>query len=280
MIPNGVTIKIGDRKTTAEINLMNSQLFSLKRKDVEVMWGGGAPEGYRPKSGWQNSMIEMFPVIGAPVAGRILIDGNYFPMAQHGIARDLPWEMTRSNSYSATFEQVYEGGQEVPSKKGTISVFPRSYWLTKTYEISQGTLVFTLEVQNPSDKMLPYAVGWHPAFRAVEGSILKVLQGREQKDCIPLHRVREANGNVLEFDNSDAIKYENTEFSLALNHNFGRTQIWDKGEGLVALEPISAFSMSRAPVNTKETELGLQQGYKNLKRGERATFKANINIST
>ena len=84
------TIKMANGGTEIELNLANRQLFSLKRNGVEVMWPGGAPESKRPKTGWPNSEIVMFPIIGAAPDDKIRIgvkflDAGSMPIALGGI---------------------------------------------------------------------------------------------------------------------------------------------------------------------------------------------------
>lgn len=277
------TVAISGASISAEINAKNSQLFSLKRENVDVMWPGGAPESRRPKTGWQNSSPEMFPIIGSAPGDKILVDGIYYQMVQHGIARDLPWELTRSNSQSVTFEQAYDAMSEVPSSKGT-SKFPRCYWLTKTYEIKQSELTYTLEIYNKSARTMPYFVGWHPAFRSLEPSMLKVMQENAQKTSLTLSKIREAPRNTIEFIGSNKVRYENNEFSLILSHNFadlnsGGTQIWDRGDGCVAIEPISGSALSWLPKEAGDVELALQPGCRILKPGKNAVYTASLSVA-
>jgi len=266
-----LTLKIEYGTTAAEFNLENSQLFSLKRNGVDVMWPGGAPKADRPKEGWQNSWIKMFPVVGLPLEGRLLIDGTYYPMAQHGIARDLPFKAVQSDPKSVTFEQVYEGGQKVLSSKGTVSLFPRSYRLTQTYTVGWGVLGFASTLENTSEKDLPYATGEHPAFIALEHSTIEILRREKTIREVSLENVREADGNVLEFPDNATVIYRTPAFQLMLNHQFGNTQIWHK-EKCVAIEPITNFSLSRHPNS--------QENYKLLRRGEKITHSGIIDIRT
>lgn len=280
------TIVIRDIRsdTMAEINLLNAQLFSLIRGGVDVIWPGGAPEGRRPKTGYRNSSPLMFPIVGTAPDWKVLIDGKHHPMAQHGIARDLPWELIESNKSSVLFKQVYDGLQEVPSKKGTISVFPRSYELIQRCMVCHASLEYMIVINNTSDKPMPYAVGWHPAFKYVNPSNFAVLWPQQNEmygKRVPLMQVSNADDSVIEFVNSGIVEYLNNEFTVRINHNFGHMQIWaKKGEECVAVEPISARSLSRNPLANspegKNTELGLQPGYRLLEPGESRTYVAYI----
>ena len=275
--------------TTAEINPSNSQLFSLVRKNTDVMWNGGAPEGRRAANGWPNSEIIMFPIIGSAVApgqsDKLLIDGMLYQMSKHGVARGLDWEVTKCNGSEVVMVQNYIEGSGVLDGKGGVSSFPRSYKLEKTYSIvDAGVLSFEVDVKNMSDKVLPFAIGWHPAFMVPDGSFASKINTIDTNHkAMPirefcLEEVRSAEGNVLLFENADAVFYSNPKFSLLLAHNFPwGAQLWDKGEGYVAIEPISAKSLTRSK-QCGPMDLLLRDDFIQLRSGENMSFKAEISI--
>ena len=263
-------------KTTAKINLLNTQLFSLKREGLEVMWKGGAPIEHRPIVGWQNSEIVMFPIIGATPNGKITVDGTNFPMSQHGLARNLPWQ-TNINSEGVSMAQIYEAGNEVKNSKGEISVFPRSYKLTKNYSIDgEGKLVFKIEIENRSREALPYSIGWHPAFLALENSTVRLSKDGTVLCSFSLQNVFASPGNVIVADSCDNILYKNDRFNVEIKHDFGTAQVWNKSEGYVALEPISSKSLSRYP--NEPEDLMLNVSMKKLMRGENHIYTAQIGV--
>jgi hypothetical protein len=283
-VAKGNVITISRGSTVARINPENGQLFSLVRAGTEVMWKGGAPEGERPASGWQNSEFVMFPIVGSALRG-VHIRGATFPVAKHGIARDLPWSM-ESTPDTVIAVQAYTGGREVQRGKGETSVFPCSYRLTKLYHVAEelrawGRLIFSVEIRNTSDAVLPYAVGWHPAFAAQnpKESAIEVLDGPLYAPIYSsrLGAVRRAEGNVVIVENSARVTYDTLNFSVMLKHNFGNTQIWHTGEGLVALEPMTAASLSRrgreGPVDILSCP-----GFRKLAPGMSETFTAEVAV--
>ncbi len=272
------TIKISRHGTTAEINTLNAQLFSLMRTGTEVMWNGGAPMGYGATSGWPNSEIVMFPIVGRAPNDSITINGKPFPMEKHGISRDMPWKIYE-HSGVVMMVQIYEAGKEVQSTKSEhISVFPRSFKLTKSYEIIETGLVFKIKVENASAHTMPYSIGWHPAFRALENSTIKCF-GKDPLESteMQLETIRGNKGNVAVIEGCNIISYKTPEFRVYFSHNFGNTQIWDKGEGLVCIEPITAVSLSRS-AQTESPDLLLRKDFKDLGAGQVDSFTAQICI--
>lgn len=285
------TIKISNNGTEAEINTSNMQLFSLIRHGVDVMWKGGAPEASRPDKGWQNSEIIMFPIVGDSIDGNICTGGANLPMAKHGIARDLKWEITEANPSSVSMVQVYEAWDEVENgKNDKYSLFPRSYQMNKSYSITdEGKLSFTIEVKNKSKEILPYAIGWHPAFitqkdssifRAYDVDVVIGCSSTRWDVCrsVSLSDVRNADGNVTLLKDTDRISYYSSGFQLTLTHNLTwGTQIWDKGEGLVALEPISATSLRRIKKDGPK-DLLLMDQFRKLEHNKKDRFTVDIKI--
>lgn len=266
-------IEISGSDTVAQINTANMQLFSLSRRNQEVMWGGGAPEELRPKSGWPNSELTMAPIVGSAPKNRILVNGTSYPMQKHGLSRDMTWEVSVQGNDYVLMQQHYKAYTRMINKRGDVSVFPNDFDLEKSYVIDrEGSLQFTLQVINPSmDLPLFYCAGWHPAFLAPKDSLSTIMVfglGGNDSTTIELGTIKASEGNVVVSRYSDEVVYKTATFSVHFNHNFGNTQLWNKGEGYVAIEPITALSPSRmegsAELDTAHaahvfTELGPQE---------------------
>lgn len=273
-IKNPVKIKGGD--TIALINPANSQMYSLRSGGVEVMWNGGAPEN-APTKGWPNSEIVMFPIVGPAENDRITVNGKQYKMFQHGISRDLPWSVVSKRQNSVTMVQAYEAGKEVSGRKGT-SVFPVSFRLTKTYSITRdGSLSFSLTVENTGKEPLSYALGWHPAFIADKDGAIEVRSWSKYQGGASLEQIKEAEGNVRVFEESNRVIYSSRGFLIEFTHTFGASQIWHKDDDLVAIEPITAVKLE-APIEGVDIELSKQPGYRSLMRGRSETFEARIKV--
>ncbi len=277
------TITIERAGTTVHVNLENGQLFRLLREGprgrIDVFWSGGAPETLRPKNGWQNSEIIMFPIVGkAPgPENTIVIDGESFSMSQHGLSRLLPWKASFDPANSSLrLVQEYEAGQKVKNAKGEISEFPRSFRIVKTISIDdEGKVKVAIELENLSEKPLPFLVGWHPAF------VIPIDAGRITpstiSDSISVSSVQRAEGNVIVAQNSDTITYETPLFALRMPHTFGKAQFWNMEGSYVALEPISAMSLSRAPNVT--ADLSQQEGVKSIPPHQMLRYEAVMEIT-
>ena len=264
--------------TVAKINMLNSQLFGLARKGTDVMWKGGAPEGQRPSEGWQNSEIVMFPIVGAAYDGAVRIGGSSYPVAQHGMARDLPWNVQNLTDDTLVVSQAYEAMTAVRNGKRA-SVFPRSYTLVKTYSIDErGALTFRLEVQNRSEEPLPFAAGWHPAFNITPHSGIK----NDKQEVVLVDEVAAVDKNAVVFQESHRLSLMlNDGVVVILTHNFGRAQAWSTGP-YVALEPITATSLSKDFTGAQvPPDLMTEDSYRKLARVEQPMprYEATVKIS-
>lgn len=271
------TIKMANAGTDIEINLANQQLFSLRRNGVEVMWPGGAPESRRPKTGWQNSEIVMFPIVGAATNDKIIIGGKEYTMGQHGIARYIPWRIVNPGAFSVNMVQYHYGKEGIRGKKDQISVFPESYRLAKTYYLgSGGELGFKIDVSSESGNELHFALGFHPAFLTPNGTGTITNRNSSHSTAMSLDSIRNMDGCVVRFEDSRSIEYATDSFKVTLTHNLGMAQVWDNGEGCVALEPITAESL-RSP-QRPDAELGSIPGYITLPGHGHASFLGTIRV--
>ncbi|MDE1868914.1 MAG: hypothetical protein KGH60_03035 [Candidatus Micrarchaeota archaeon] len=271
------TLKMSNAGTEIEINLANQQLFSLKRNGVEVMWPGGAPESRRPKTGWPNSEIVMFPIIGAAPNDKIRIGDKEYPMGQHGIARYIPWRIIDPGTFSVNMVQYHYGQEEIRGKNKQISVFPEPYRLAKTYFLSEsGDLCFKIDVSSESDNNLHFALGFHPAFLVPNGAGAVANRSSNDSTTLRLSEVRKAEGCAMRFEDSRAIEYLTDSFKVTMTHNFGMTQVWDKGEGYVAIEPITAPSLSAT--RQPDAELGAMPRYITLRGHGHMSFFGTIKV--
>ncbi len=93
-----------------------------------------------------------------PQAGALKESMPNFNLAQHGFARDLPWEIVRvaENSRQATFRLRNDGG--------TRAQFPFDFEVRVKIDLEPAALSYQLAVYNPSSEPLWCAPGLHPYF--------------------------------------------------------------------------------------------------------------------
>ena len=80
------TIQCGD--TAAQIDSLGAELRSLIHRGEEYMWQG-------TKETWPRTAPVLFPSVGRPKDNKIEIGGKFYPMGQHGFARDMEFSVSQ-----------------------------------------------------------------------------------------------------------------------------------------------------------------------------------------
>jgi galactose mutarotase-like enzyme len=269
-------IELKDGSLKARLNIQKSQLFSLELDGTEFMWGGGKPEELKTeeeKLGWPNSEIMMFPIIGRAPDDQVTIDGKKFPMQQHGLARHLTSESYELTDRKVSYLQKYNADTEIQTKKG-LCVFPFSFQIYREYVLRGQFLEHQIKIVNDSETSLPYAVGWHPAFRIPsKHSFVKRILTKYSIEKIK----KESKTGALILEDTIEAQYVSDLGTVIVTSSWDleHMQIWSpENQNLVCLESISAFSLSRA---NYVGELATAPGYKKIKPGESATFFVYVN---
>jgi hypothetical protein len=254
---------------SAKINKISSELCELSFNGVQVMWGGGKPDSFKTKEekeGWPHSEIIMFPTVSLSFQNGINVEGKKYPMPQHGVARHLSHKVLREMKDKVSFIQAYEAGTVVEGDKGPCS-FPFSYTLGKSFKIKEDSLFYCVEVENRSEKPMPFAFGLHPAFK-VDGRTF-IAAGKE---IYSVDRIKEAENSAVFLEDVKEVTCISGNVIFSLETNIENMQLWSpKGQNLVAIEPITA---------RKDTEYNGEFAYKRgnivLESGRSSRFYLKI----
>jgi galactose mutarotase-like enzyme len=243
----------------AQFNLENAQLFSLVYEGQEFMHAGGKPDATLvEKDKWANSEIVMFPIVGPADDFQIEMGGRYYNMSQHGIARNWPFTLTtpthQQNPQATAFTQIYHANTPVPNPKYVPGApepaekeklfWPFTYALTKTYELRKDGLHVEFAIKNFSANPMPYAFGWHPAFKIGDEAMLLVDGNR-----IDLEQLRAASGQVLMYGGAKQVKLATEGRNLEVLSDTGNFMVWSpKGSKLLCIEPVTRLPSSQDPL--------------------------------
>ena len=146
-------LSITDGKARAEISTLGAELRSLNLGGRELLWQGD------PKI-WDGRAMVLFPFIGRCCDDRYVLDGKPYTMGLHGFG----WK-----SEFSVAEQTADGCVlELTDSPETRENYPFAFSLRVGFALEDGRLKVSFQVENRSEKPMPFALGWHPGF-ALEG---------------------------------------------------------------------------------------------------------------
>ncbi|MCH5354076.1 MAG: aldose 1-epimerase family protein [Acutalibacter sp.] len=135
---------------TAKVDTLGAQLVSLKGENgFEYLWTGDLAY-------WKGQAPVLFPMVGALREGKTKIDGEWYEMGQHGLARHREFTLAEQGESCISLR--------LNSDFETKKQYPFEFSLTVTYTLSDKGIETRFTVENIGDKVLPFAVGGHPGF--------------------------------------------------------------------------------------------------------------------
>ncbi|MFN7124507.1 MAG: aldose 1-epimerase family protein [Allorhizobium sp.] len=144
------TIRIANAELAVEVSTLGAEMQSLKTADGrDWLWDGDA-------TWWTGRSPILFPIVGKAPGDRLAINGTTYPMAQHGIARRREFAIVEQTAASCRHELV--------STADTRAVYPFDFRLTLEHRLEGRRLSVTATVENTGDNLLPFGLGFHPAF--------------------------------------------------------------------------------------------------------------------
>lgn len=143
-------IGIGSDCLSAAIDPLGAELASLRDAQGRELMTDADP------AFWTGHAPLLFPIVGALNGGAYRLGDQRHAVAQHGLARRLPFALTGRTRASATFR--------LTDSAATRAAYPFAFTLDADYRIEGATLAMTVTVTNSGDTDLPASFGWHPAF--------------------------------------------------------------------------------------------------------------------
>lgn len=133
------------------VTTWGAQVKSAVRKcdGVEHIWNADA-------SVWGYHAPILFPHTGKVVDGIIHAKGQDYVSGQHGFARLMKHSFFKQTRTSVELE--------LRSNPDTLLHWPYEFCLTSTFTLDGDTLHHTLTVENLDAEILPFGIGYHPAF--------------------------------------------------------------------------------------------------------------------
>lgn len=133
------------------VTAWGAQVKSVVRKcdGVEHIWQADG-------NVWGYHAPILFPHAGKVVNGVIRAKGGEYLSGQHGFARLMEHDWVHQSATSLTLE--------LKSNPETLAHFPYEFRLLSTFHLEGDKLHHTLTVENRDGDVMPFGIGYHPAF--------------------------------------------------------------------------------------------------------------------
>ena len=162
---------------TIAVSDWNGELTSIQKDGTEYLWQGD-------KQYWSGQAPILFPICGALRDGKYELDGTFYSMPKHGIARRTAYEFAGETADSVTCV--------LHSSEKTLEQFPFEFSLYVTYRLDGNQIRNEFRIENHSSRPMPFALGGHPGFRCplLPGEAFEdyqiVFPAAEQAHVLPL----------------------------------------------------------------------------------------------
>ena len=204
----------------------------------------------RPEMSVRGGIPILFPICGNLPDNTYTYQGQEYTLKQHGFARDLPWDVAKSEAKddSASLTLILK------SSKQTLAVYPFDFQLEFTYEFKGNWLGIWQRFVNHSSEPMPFSVGLHPYFLVSDKTDLKFEIPATQFQNQITKETHAFSGNFdFEQDELDlafrpisnqkaTVKGNSQQLQLTWSSNYyGTLVFWTiKGKDYYCLEPWTA----------------------------------------
>ncbi|WP_224411294.1 aldose epimerase family protein [Oscillatoria salina] len=220
-----------------------------------------------PKMSVRGGIPILFPICGNLPNDVYTYQGEQYSLKQHGFARDLPWQVTNTETDDlASITLVLNSNEQ------TLAVYPFKFQLAFTYELKENSLKIHQRYTNNSQTTMPFSTGLHPYFLIADKKLLSFdlpasqIQAQDTKEVYPFEGSFDFDADEIDValfpvtKNSASITHNRRRFKITINYSelYSALVFWTvKGKDYVCLEPWSAL---RNALNTGERLTHLEPG--------------------
>jgi galactose mutarotase-like enzyme len=251
------------KSKSAVVRIDAGELVSFLVDGHEFIHQKGSP-------GWRSSDTEMFPIIGPmnEAGYRVQVPKGNAVQDQHGLLRELEYQLLSLTEDSAVFIKEYKADTPVKNSKYPEKspepqmVWPYSFGFKKSFLLKGDTLEITFTVSGERD--MPFMLGYHPAFKLHTNSPIILANERE----ISLGEILEVGNRAFHVEDCSKITLKDEKEITIETEGFGQFMCWTEVRNMLCIEPISFY-----PYSVDQRELYL--GFQHLKDTD-AVFKVRI----
>ena len=143
-------IEIGNAHLRVVVSPLGAEMQSIVTSDGQSwLWDGDA-------AFWAGRSPVLFPMVGKAPDDHISVEGQRFPMGQHGFARRSQFELAEQGADFCRFV--------LTSSLSSRTVYPFDFTLSLEHRLVGRAVQVTAEVHNADHKLMPFGIGFHPAF--------------------------------------------------------------------------------------------------------------------
>ena len=144
------SVHLKNEHLSVEIAPLGAEMQSLVTSDRENwLWNGDA-------AFWTGRAPVLFPMVGRAPEDHVQIEGQHYPMSQHGFARRSEFALLESGEDFCRFE--------LRANETTRKVYPFDFSLVLEHRLEGRGVRVTAEVHNLDERSMPFGIGFHPAF--------------------------------------------------------------------------------------------------------------------
>ncbi|MCW5516855.1 aldose 1-epimerase [Muriicola sp. Z0-33] len=247
-------------KADHKVAIEDGELISYQVAGHEYIHQKGSP-------GWGSSDTEMFPIIGptADAGYRVQVPRANALQDQHGILRELEYQLLSKTENGAIYQKEYKSGTVVNNSKypekstARLLIWPFNFNFKKEFELVEDGLQITFTVSGERD--MPYMLGYHPAFKL--HSEQPYLETSEKR--ISLDEVLAVGSRALEIPDCARIALMDENSITIETEGFGHLMLWTEVPNMICIEPITFY-----PYSLPQSKL--HEGFDYLAANEK-TFK-------
>ena len=159
-----------------EASAFGAELQSIKDKttDFEYLWHGD-------KAYWARRSPILFPIVGKVWNGRMLYQGEEYPLSQHGFARDCKFEVINvldlNRKFNYRFSSFSAMAFLLSSNADIRKIYPFDFDLYVVYQLEGRSVKVHWVVDNKTDGDIYFQIGAHPAFNYRDFDTEAAIQG-------------------------------------------------------------------------------------------------------
>lgn len=147
-------ITLKNEQLIVKIAELGAEIKSVVRGGIEYMWDG------RPEV-WSGTAPIMFPICGSLKNDKFTYAGKEYTLKKHGYARNTVFEVEKAEETAVTFLHR--------SSEKTRESYPFDYELRITYTLEGESIKSEAVVENKSNGMMYFNIGFHEAYYTPEG---------------------------------------------------------------------------------------------------------------